>query len=301
MKYIENVFTDPFVLLRSHLLDQGVSRGHIDYSAASGRWIRVHRGVYVDAAAPDLTKSLLRAHLVACGPEAALSHTSAAVLHNFDSTHGYGLTTCVTAPRNCGVHGNNDSGAIGLSLKHSSMLSRPEVVEGFPVTSRARTLLDLAATMCDVECERVLESALRGADPKRPDLWRNEVLGELHALLQIYPRHRGAACVRRVLRLRAAQCRPTGSFPETVLFQALRDVGIVAIRQPTLTVIDKFGKRFRYFPDLLVVAGKCVVEVDGGGHLDAARARSDLLDKTDQPDKTDLSGSMCCATPPELS
>jgi very-short-patch-repair endonuclease len=265
------VFTDPAVILRSTLLAQGHGRGYIDHAVRSGRLIRLHRGIYVDATAVDLSKSKLRAHLVGCGPLSALSHSSAAVLHGFDSTHPFDDTVHISAPQPCGVRGIDP----GLVISHSTMLSTRDVIDGFPVTTRARTLLDISASTSDIECERILESALRGANPKRPDQWRTGVLDDVLELIKSYPRHRGASRVRRILILRPHDCRPTGSFPETVLVQALRDVGIEAIRQPTLVVIDDRGKRFEYFPDLLIVAGRCIVEVDGGAHLSSARARTD--------------------------
>lgn len=264
------MFADPAVLTRSHLLELGHSRGYIDHAVAMGRWIRVHRGVYVDSTAIDLTRSMLYAHLIACGPDAALSYGTASKLHGFDSTRSYGDKVYVTAPRSCGVRSRP-----GLVVNQSTMLNRRELVDGLPVTTRARTLLDISARVDDLECERVLESALRSSDPKRPDQWRTDVRDELAELMKTYPRHPGVGRVRRVLLLRPAGCRPTGSFPETVLVQALRAAGIEAIRQPTLIVIDELGRRFEYYPDLLIIGGRCIVEVDGGHHLLAQRSRTD--------------------------
>jgi very-short-patch-repair endonuclease len=271
MKYNEKMSSRDGVVLRSELLAQGHGCGYIDHAVKSGRLIRIHRGIYVDAAAEDLATSRMRAHLVGCGPLSVVSHDSAAALHRFDSTHGYSETVYITAPRSSGVRGTSP----GLVISHSTMLEKRDVVDGFPVTTRARTLLDVSASMSDIECERVLESAIRGVNPKRPDRWRNEVLDDVVELITSYPRHPGASRIRRVLISRPGDCRPTGSFPETVLVQALRNVGIAAIRQPTVVVIDDRGRQFEYFPDLLIVGGRCIVEVDGGSHLTPTRARTD--------------------------
>jgi very-short-patch-repair endonuclease len=265
------MFKDSAVVTRSQLLAQGLTRGYIDHAVATGRLIRLHRGVYVDSSAVDLPKSMMLAHLVACGPEAVLSHNSAAELHGFDSTLPYENVIHISAPRSCGVR----SEPPGLFIAYSTMLKQREVIDELPVTTRARTLLDMAARVDDVECERILEAALRSSNPKRPDRWRTEALDNILSLLTKYPRHPGASRVRRVLHLRPAGCRPTGSFAETVLVQALRRVGIEMIRQPTLIVLDEAGRRFEYFPDGLIVAGRCIVEVDGSQHLLPQRARSD--------------------------
>ncbi len=265
------MLSDPYIHLRAELRQQGHTRGHIDHAVASGRWINLHRGVYIDTASPDLPKSKLRGHLIACGSDAALSHGSAATIHQFDSTHGFGPIVYVTARKQCGVKFNSAQ----LVIAHSYVPIQSVTIDGFPVTTRARTLLDLAGRVDDIECERLLESALRGADPKRPNRWRSQVLEELHDLLKAYPRHPGASRVRRVLILRPANCLPTGSFPETVLLQALREAGIEVIRQPTLVVIDDRNRRFVYYLDFLIVAGRCIVEIDGSAHLQSERSRTD--------------------------
>jgi very-short-patch-repair endonuclease len=265
------VFSESGVVSRSELLLRGFTRGSIDHAVASGRLRSIHRGIYLDTATPTPALAALRAHLRACGPEAVVSHVSAARLHRFDSTRPWSEASHITAPASCGIRASGPE----CFIAHTSIALPTTTIDGFAVTSRARTVLDLAATTNDVECERVLESALRGDNPKRPDQWRVEVLDELLELLRVLPRHRGTGRVRRVLRLRPDGCRPTGSFPETVFVQALRALGIEAIRQPNLAIHDEQGRRFQYFPDLLVVAGRCIVEIDGSQHLLPDRSRSD--------------------------
>jgi Protein of unknown function (DUF559) len=262
---------DSSVFRRADVLKQGHTRGYIDHAVASGRWINLHRGVYVDTASPDMARSIVCGHLIACGLDAALSHFSAATIHQFDSTHGFGATVYVTARKQCGVK----CGSTQLAIIHSYVPIQSTTIEGLPVTTRARTLLDLAGRVDDIECERLLESAFRGADPKRPHRWRTNVLAELLLLMKAYPRHPGASRARRVLILRPVDCRPTGSFPETVLLQALREVGVEVIRQPTLVVKDDSGRRFEYYPDFVIVAGRCIVEIDGAEHLKTERSRKD--------------------------
>jgi Transcriptional regulator, AbiEi antitoxin len=102
------MFTDPAVFRRKELLAQGLTRGHIDHMVASGRWQKIHRGIYVDTESVDVAKSMMRAHLLSCGPDAVLSHATAADLHAFDSTVPRKSATTVTTNRTCGVRTNND-------------------------------------------------------------------------------------------------------------------------------------------------------------------------------------------------
>jgi very-short-patch-repair endonuclease len=309
MKYIESMHEVPGLFFRRSLLAGGHTRGYIDHAVASGRWVRLHEGIYVETASTNFDSAVLHAHLAACSGYQekkngeslfkqanlqyglpVLSHYSAARLHQFDSTRPMPTTTTITSFRNCGVRIHRDA---SLVIVHPRREVSTEIVDGLPVTSRARTLLDLAAIVSDEEAERILESALRGPDPKRPHIWREEVLSELLVLLESHPRHRGTNTVRRILNLRAhvevrpsgelvspkgrahVEVRPTGSLPETVLVQLLRGRAIKAIRQPRVVVNDDRGRRFEYYPDLLITAGRCIVEVDGASHRTPQRARTD--------------------------
>jgi very-short-patch-repair endonuclease len=265
------MFTDSGVVCRPELLQRGHTKGSIDHAVAIGRLRSIHRGIYLDAETVNPWVASLHAHLLGCGPTAVVSHSSAARLHRFDSTLPWSEARYITASATCGVRSTGPD----FFLAHTSMELPRLQVDGLAVTTRARTLLDVAAMVNDTECERVLESALRGDNPKRPDVWRVAVLEELTSLIARFPRHRGTGRVRRVLALRPPGCRPTGSFPETVFVQALRNLGIEAIRQPTLVIHDEQGRRYEYFPDLLIVAGRCIIEIDGSQHLLPDRSRSD--------------------------
>ena len=273
-----------FAIRRSELREAGVSRGRIDAMLGSGRLERIHRGIYllnspVDDRPQPVHPSAARidclraqAHLAACGPGGVLSHHSAAALHRFDSTGPRPSTIQISARRSCGVVGNAT-----VVISRRRQLPESTVVEGMPCTTRAQTVLDLAAIVSMVELRRIVESALRGPDQRRPAQWRTDVLLDLIRLTSEQPHHRGAGAVLRVLATRRPDSRPTGSLPETVLLQGLESHGIEVITQPTLTVQVSPREKHTYYPDQLIAAGQALCEVDGGEHLEEHRAYADAI------------------------
>jgi predicted transcriptional regulator of viral defense system len=65
---------------RQQLGDQGLTLGAIRHLIGCGRLIRVHRGVYAVGRPPVTSLERACAAVLACGPRAALSHTSALTL-----------------------------------------------------------------------------------------------------------------------------------------------------------------------------------------------------------------------------
>jgi len=150
---------------------------------ATGRLHRVYRGVYT-VGRPGLSlHGRWMAAVLVCGPDALLSHRSAAMLHDLARTDVKRID--VTAHRRGGRthHGLTVHRAGGLTAADRT------VVSGIPVSSVSRTLLDLAAVLPLQRLERALGQAER---------LRVFDLGPIRDALARAPRHRGA------LRLRAA-------------------------------------------------------------------------------------------------
>jgi hypothetical protein len=132
----------------------GLGPRGVQHRAESGRLRRVHRGVYAigGAALPREGRDL--AAVLACGKDAVLSHTSAAV--------HWGLLTYhppqphVTAPA-------SRTGVPGIRLHRTRALDARETTthRGLPTTTVARTLLDLAATAPPNHLEHAIGQALR--------------------------------------------------------------------------------------------------------------------------------------------
>lgn len=122
-------------LLRAGLLDANA----IAYRVRVGRLHPVHRGVHAVGHRPPSPLARVMAAVLACGPGAAASHETASALFGFHGRHGVPVhVTARTARRHRGV------------VVHRSRTLRPADVTthfGIPVTTPARTLLDLASAL----------------------------------------------------------------------------------------------------------------------------------------------------------
>jgi predicted transcriptional regulator of viral defense system len=122
------------------LIALGFTRNQIDRRERSGHLHRVHRGVYAVGRRKLALKGRWMGAVLAGGPDAVLSHHSAAVL--WDLRPNPGAVIHVTAP------GRTRHGHKGIKL-HSVHELHPDdrrCLDGIPVTSVHRTLLDFAET-----------------------------------------------------------------------------------------------------------------------------------------------------------
>jgi hypothetical protein len=143
------------VVARAQLRALGLGDDAVDWQVRKRRLHRVHRGVYAVGHLNMTRNGHFMAAVLACGDKAALSHFSAAVLWGMLSGDG---KIHVTAP--------GHRVRTGLVV-HRSQLPAEEITTraGIPVTSPARTLIDLA----DVAPRRTLERALDEAEFLRLD------------------------------------------------------------------------------------------------------------------------------------
>ncbi|HWF36858.1 MAG TPA: hypothetical protein VG295_15870, partial [Solirubrobacteraceae bacterium] len=118
----------------------GLSRRAVFYRAEIGRLHRIYPTVY-STTAPSLLPARARwlAAVLACRPDAYLSHRSAAALWGIRATSR--STIDVTSP---GGRGRRLS---GIDAHRAATLAPADVtvVDGIPCTSVARTAVDLAA------------------------------------------------------------------------------------------------------------------------------------------------------------
>lgn len=124
---------------RGQLLALGLGAKAIDYRVATGRYQRVHRGVY--ALGPLSMRGRLNAALLAGGANSALSHASALVPVGLIALV---VTVDVTTPRR-----RRDEPKLRF---HTLSLDAGEVTKhrGLDATTVARALLDIAATGADI-------------------------------------------------------------------------------------------------------------------------------------------------------
>ncbi|MGH2992492.1 MAG: DUF559 domain-containing protein [Solirubrobacterales bacterium] len=152
------------LVTRGQLVQMGLTRDAIDSWVKTARLHAIHRGVYLLGHARLTGGARELAAVLACGPGAVLSHRSAAGLWRLIS--GSAGDADVTVPgRNCGSKG-------GIRIHRVTALDRRDVrmAGGIPVTTPARTLLDLAAVVSPRELEQALAEAESRSLARRSEL-----------------------------------------------------------------------------------------------------------------------------------
>jgi very-short-patch-repair endonuclease/predicted transcriptional regulator of viral defense system len=138
------------LVTRAQLQQLGLSDKGIAARVRTLRLHRIHRGVYA------VGHRVLRqeAAVLACGGGAVLSHASAAVLWELRAV--IPAIVDVTVPSRSGRAKRR-----GIRLHRSAHLDRTEIVvrDGIPVTTVARTLLDLADVLDDAALTRAVNEA----------------------------------------------------------------------------------------------------------------------------------------------
>lgn len=160
------------VVSRAQLTAIGLGRGAIDARLSAGRLRRLHRGIYAIGGAVLPREGRALAAVLACGEGAVLSHVSAAVhwgLLSYDAARPE-----VTAPA-------SRAGVPGIRLHRTRSLDARDTTthRAMPITTLAKTLLDVAASSPTNHLEHAIGQALR-----------NRVYDHT-AILDVLERHRG--------------------------------------------------------------------------------------------------------------
>jgi hypothetical protein len=143
------------VVARQQLVELGFGRSAIERRLLAGRLHRVHRGVYA-VGHPRLSHlGRLMAAVLACGSDAVLSHHSAAALWTIKAS-ARRLIDVTALRRN---HGRRRR--VALHLVRDLHSDDRACAHGIPVTSIARTLLDLAEVVQPHALARAVEEAER--------------------------------------------------------------------------------------------------------------------------------------------
>lgn len=142
------------VVTRAQLAQDGVAGHRVDYRLRTGLLTRIHRGVYrVGPATTPLMREM--AAVLACGPDAVLSHGSAAGLWEIAPRRPPPEPVHVSVPR------RNRRPGPGVRA-HFAQIDADERTQrvGIPVTGVPRTLLDLSAEWAALEVEAALARAV---------------------------------------------------------------------------------------------------------------------------------------------
>jgi very-short-patch-repair endonuclease len=224
----------------------GLSARAVRDRVAAGRLTRIHRGVYAVGHARLTQRGYWMAAVLAYGPNAVLSHRSAAALHGIRPDHR--SKTDITLPR------RSARPRPRIDVHRSTSLAPADVttIDGIPCTSLARTLLDLAEVVDRRGVERAIDQA--------------EVLGvfDLHAVEDVLSRatgRHGAGVVRSVL---AEYAGPTLTKKELEerFFALCR---AASLPSPAVNAWIAVGGGVAYQVDFLWRAERLVVETDGWG------------------------------------
>jgi very-short-patch-repair endonuclease len=225
------------IVAHEQLIAIGFSKDMIHRRVKAGALRPMHRGVYlVGPVAPPLAEEM--AAVKACGERAYLSHRSAAKL--------WSLTPYLPKPGTSEVTViARDPRQRGITVHRVRALGREEITtyKLIPVTTPARTLLDLAPELTSRQLERSLAEALRRR------LVRHTVLD---ALIARNTRRPGVPALRRLLEADPAFTR-----------SAAEERFLALIRQADLPAPEVNAKLGPYEIDFLWRDRRLAVEVDG--------------------------------------
>lgn len=222
------------------LIDLGLGKDLIHDRLASGRLVRVHRGVFAVGHGRISQRGRWLAAVLACGPGAVLSYGSAAALWGFRGHHGPIEVTRTSGHRR--PHGVRLHQTRWLPGEHI------QIETAIPVTSIERTLLDQAEGLD----ARPLEHALVEADRSGRLRW-----GVLEQLVEEANGRRGRGVLRRLIHEVDPSAADTRS-PTEVDFLALCRQADLPL--PHVNVIVEGILADFYWPP-----ARLVVETDGYG------------------------------------
>jgi very-short-patch-repair endonuclease len=223
------------VVSRSQLIRLGLGRGAIDSRLRSGRLHAIHRGVYAVGHVSLSKRGIWLAAVLSGGEGAVLSHASAAALWRLiDPTGPIDVTS---------AHGR--PGRKGIRL-HRGVVHPEERTarHGIPVTSVARTLLDVA----ELGPEGTLRRAFEEADRLGLLRW-----GTLELVCRRGEGRHGLAAIRHLMA--EARDRPTRS--------ALEDMFVALCRKHRLPTPAVNAPLLGFEVDALWPRQRLVAELDG--------------------------------------
>ncbi len=172
------------VVTREQLIERGMSTRGISDWVRGGRLHRLYRGVYAYGHDRLRVEGRWLAAVMACGPGAVLSHRDAAQLWELRQSNSALID--VTVPSRAGRIRRK-----GLRVHRSGRLAAEEVTVrgGIPVTTLARTLLDLADALDPQALRRAVTEA---------EYQRRFDLPSINAVVENNPGRRGAKLMKAV-------------------------------------------------------------------------------------------------------
>jgi predicted transcriptional regulator of viral defense system len=142
------------VVARRQLAALGLSDAAITRRVKGGRLRSLHRGVFAFGHRAMRVEGRWMAAVLACGDRAVLSHASAAAAWDLASV-GSGPVH-VTVP---GDHGRARRTGVRVHRSRTLTPAQTTTLRGIPITTRERTIIDLAMRLNGRPLERLLNRA----------------------------------------------------------------------------------------------------------------------------------------------
>ncbi|HZR14158.1 MAG TPA: type IV toxin-antitoxin system AbiEi family antitoxin domain-containing protein [Acidimicrobiia bacterium] len=226
--------------------ERGVSRAVLERWCDSGACRRVRHGVYAVVGAPATWEQSVVSAILAAGPGAVASHTTAAVVWGLPNLERETTEISTDRRRRARLPGIRAHRTVAfLSEEHT-------VRNGIPVTTVARTLVDLSGRLSVAQLGIITDDALR-----RGTL----TLRELQRCVAGLPGARGRkpTRIRSVLAQRVDGYDPGDSALELRVLRAIVAAGLPEpVQQHEVAVASR-----RCRLDLAYPADKLAIEVDG--------------------------------------
>ncbi|MGI8461980.1 MAG: DUF559 domain-containing protein [Solirubrobacterales bacterium] len=235
------------------LFGLGFSRDQVKYRLALGRLHRIHPGVYAVGRRRLTREGVWLAAVRACGPGALLGYRSAGAKYGTVADLSNGTEILTTASRHSQER----------ILVHRTRSLHPDDrmnLDGIPITSWARTMLDLADVLTPDRLERALDES---------EYLRLFDLNALHAAIERSPGRRGRKTLCALL-AKWDHASPTRSDLEDRFLELCADHGLP--KPHTNTTVCGFDV------DALFADRKLIVELDGAAaHRTRSRFESDRV------------------------
>lgn len=231
------------VVTRAQLRSAGLSDSQVSYRVRTKRLHRIHRGVYAVGHRRLALEGRRMAALLACGQNAVMSHRTAGDAWDIRRSASGRIDVTVPArarrlpPPPVTLHRSD--------LRHGAETT---TCGGIPVTTPARTLLDLAAVLPRSSLERAME---------RAETLRLFDLTSVQAVLLAHPRRAGSRALAAILESWSPAALTRSELEERFLVLCAR----AAIPRPLVNV--RVGP---YEVDFLWRRERVVVETDGHAH-----------------------------------
>lgn len=195
------------VVAREQLLELGATKGVIQRRLLSGRWEQMARGVFRVAGNPPSWAQSLVVACLAWGPGTRVSHCAAAPLWGFAGFSPGAVELTVPPGRR--------RRAPGTVYRNVLAPNEVSMIRNIPVTTPARTLLDVASVASSETLEESLDDALRrqlvsiGGLRRHLRRWEGSRLG-------------GTSALRKLVGARDGTTAPPQSVFETRMLRLMR-------------------------------------------------------------------------------